>query len=168
MVHKTFVALGSNTGARRHWLQFAFDGLKEIAVSCQASPVYRSRAHPLTEANTQRDYLNAVIELLTDSSPGELLRCCMELERQAGRVRLQRNAPRTLDLDILDHSGHTGDSPGLNVPHPRLHLRRFVLQPWCDLAPEHYIKATHKTTVARLLQVCPDEGLLVRCPWMLE
>ena len=155
-------------GDRRHWLQFAAGELRKEAVFCQASRVYQCRAHPLSAQNRQPDFLNAVLELRTDQAPDRLLQSCLKLERLAGRVRTLRNAPRTLDLDILDVEGLACDTRALTLPHPRLHMRRFVLEPWCDLAPEHYIGGIYRATVAQLLEDCPDAGELEACSWRLD
>lgn len=167
-MHRAFVALGSNMGDRRHWLQFAVTELRRVAVFCQASRVYQCRAHPISAQNRQPDFLNAVLELKTDQAPDRLLQSCLKLERQAGRVRMLRNAPRTLDLDLLDVEGMVYDTSALTLPHPRLHLRRFVLEPWCDLAPEYYIGGIYRATVAQLLENCPDTGELEACSWTLD
>ena len=167
MRHQAFVAIGSNVGHRRHWLQHAVDGLKRLSTDYRVSPVYESRAHPISKDNNQSDYLNAVVEIFTRLSPEVLLTSCLDLEQQAGRVRTERNAPRTLDLDILEFDGIICNERGLILPHPRLHLRRFVLQPWYDLAPEHYVGGNYCATVAQLLTGCTDAGLLTACAWSL-
>ena len=168
MLHRAFVALGSNVGDRRHWLRFGALGLRQLGARCRASPVYECRAHPVAADNDQSDYLNAVLEIFTELSPGTLLHSCLRLERQAGRVRTQRNAPRTLDLDILDMEGSVRREKQLTLPHPRLHLRRFVLQPWCDLAPAYYVGGSYRATVAQLLHDCPDPEKLTPCSWTLN
>ena len=168
MLRRAFVALGSNVGDRRHWLQFGAGELRRLSAGCRASPVYECRAHPLAAGHEKPDFLNAVVEIFTELSPGTLLRSCLSLEGQAGRVRTRRNAPRTLDLDILDMDGIVSRAAQLTLPHPRLALRRFVLQPWYDLAPEYYIGGRYRATVAQLLRDCPDAGSLVTCPWTLE
>ena len=82
------------------------------------------------------DYLNAVAELATTQAPQALLQALQAIERSAGRERPYRNAPRTLDLDILWFGGQAIDTPELTVPHPRMAERAFVLRPLADLAPE--------------------------------
>ena len=82
------------------------------------------------------DYLNAVAELTTALAPQPLLQALQSIEQAAGRQRPYRNAPRTLDLDILWFGGQAIDTPELTVPHPRMAERAFVLRPLADLAPE--------------------------------
>ena len=84
----------------------------------------------------QGPYLNAVAELETDSSPRELLELARRLEAAAGRERLERWGPRTLDVDVLLVGDLTVDEPDLVVPHPRMWERRFVVAPLAYLAPE--------------------------------
>jgi len=168
MLSRAFVALGSNVGDRRYWLQFGMGGLRRLSAGCRVSPVYECRAHLWATDPAQPDYLNAVAEIFTPLSPGTLLKSCLSIERQAGRIRTCRNAPRTLDMDILDMDGMVSRTPQLTLPHPRLTLRRFVLQPWSNLAPDHYIGGNYRATVAQLLRDCPDAGPLTDCPWTLN
>ncbi|AWB84662.1 2-amino-4-hydroxy-6-hydroxymethyldihydropteridine diphosphokinase [Corynebacterium liangguodongii] len=83
----------------------------------------------------QDDFLNQVLIVDVDESPGELLRRCQGLEQAARRVRAKRWGPRTLDVDIVDIEGVECDSGELTVPHPRAHLRAFVLVPWLEVDP---------------------------------
>ena len=91
----------------------------------------------------QGPYLNAVARLLTSLPPRALLERFQAIEEAAGRVRGERNAARTLDLDLLFHGDRKLDEPGLCVPHPRLHERAFVLEPLCDLAPDRIHPTLH-------------------------
>lgn len=93
---------------------------------------YRTQALP---AGDQPDYCNGVIRLEGATDPAALLATCLELEAQFLRVREQVNGPRTLDLDLLDVNGIVRDSPDPILPHPRAHLRAFVLLPLRDVAP---------------------------------
>ena len=81
------------------------------------------------------DFFKAVLELRTTLEPRELLGALLAIEREHGRERPYRNAPRTLDLDLLLYGGRCIDEPGLVVPHPRMHLRAFVLDPLAEIAP---------------------------------
>lgn len=98
------------------------------------SPVYATE--PVGGPEGQGPYLNAVVELETDSSPRELLELARRLEADAGRVRVERWGPRTLDVDVLLVGDLTVDEDDLVVPHPRMWERRFVVAPLADLAPE--------------------------------
>lgn len=97
-----------------------------------ASPWYLSAPVPVSD---QPWFANAVVAVATDLPPGQLLDRLLALESRFGRARSVANAVRTLDLDLLDHDGVVCSSPALVLPHPRLHQRRFVLEPLRDIAP---------------------------------
>lgn len=130
-----FIGLGSNLGEREETLQRALellggrDGIRLVAVS------------PLRETDPvgyldQPRFLNGAAQIETDLSPLELLAVLLDVERTLGRVREgPRFGPRTLDLDLLLYDDEIVDEPGLAVPHPRLHERRFVLEPLTELDP---------------------------------
>jgi 2-amino-4-hydroxy-6-hydroxymethyldihydropteridine diphosphokinase len=131
MVRRAFLGLGSNLGDRVAHLRAAVASLPDLVAT---SPVYETA--PVGGPDDQRPYLNLVAELHTTSSPRQLLELCARLEQDAGRVREVRWGPRTLDVDVLLIEGLEVDEPDLQVPHPRLAERRFVLAPLADLAPD--------------------------------
>ena len=136
---RAFLGLGSNMGDRVRYLREAVDTLR--AVDLQAvSPVYETE--PLGGPGGQDAYLNLVAQLQTARAPHDLLGVCHRLEAAAGRVRDERWGPRTLDVDLLWIDGITVDEPDLQVPHPRMWERRFVLAPLRDLAPDLVDEAT--------------------------
>lgn len=129
---RAFLGLGSNLGNREQLLDDAVDRL--VAVGLRAvSPTYET--DPVGGPD-QDAYLNVVVELDTDLSPRQLLGVCRRLEAAAERVRNERWGPRTLDVDVLWIDGATVAEPDLEVPHPRMWQRRFVLAPLRDLAPD--------------------------------
>jgi 2-amino-4-hydroxy-6-hydroxymethyldihydropteridine diphosphokinase len=83
----------------------------------------------------QGAFLNGAVRIETDLGPRELLERLLAVEQRLGRVREERWGPRTIDLDLLLYGDEAVDEPGLTVPHPRLHERRFALEPLADLAP---------------------------------
>jgi 2-amino-4-hydroxy-6-hydroxymethyldihydropteridine diphosphokinase len=131
-----YVALGSNLGDRVGHLAAGRRALEAT------SGVHAVRASRLYETDPvgpppQGPYLNAVLELTTDLSPEALLARLLAIESERGRTRgPQRDLPRTLDLDLLLFGTRRLRRPDLEIPHPRLHERAFVLVPLCDLAPE--------------------------------
>jgi 2-amino-4-hydroxy-6-hydroxymethyldihydropteridine diphosphokinase len=131
---RAFLALGSNLGDRRRFLAEAVTALRQLDRVVAVSPVYETA--PEGGPRSQGPYLNAVVELDTERSPRELLEVCRALEEAAGRVRTERWGPRPLDVDVLLVGDLTVDEPDLQVPHPRMWERRFVLAPLADLAPE--------------------------------
>jgi 2-amino-4-hydroxy-6-hydroxymethyldihydropteridine diphosphokinase len=128
---RAFLGLGSNLGDRVGYLRAAVGSLPDLVAT---SPVYET--DPVGGPDDQGAYLNLVAELRTSLGPRELLEVCRVLERAAGRVRAVRWGPRTLDVDVLLVEGATVDEPDLQVPHPRMWERRFVLAPLADLAPD--------------------------------
>lgn len=128
---RVFLGLGSNVGDRWKLLREAVASLPDVVA---VSPVYET--DPVGGPSGQGPYLNCVVELSTTLPPRQLLGICHRLETAADRVRHERWGPRTLDIDILLVEGTTLDDPDLQIPHPRLRERRFVLEPLRDLAPE--------------------------------
>jgi len=130
-----FVALGANLGEPAQALRHALaelgrtPGIRLV----QASSLYRSA--PI--ASSGPDYINAVAQITTTLSAPELLARLQAIENGAGRQRPHRNAPRTLDLDLLLYGSARIQSPSLAVPHPRMAERAFVLLPLHEIAPQH-------------------------------
>ena len=144
---RAFIALGSNLGDPRQQVLDAMDALQGLRDSrvLQRSRLYRT---PPWGVLDQPDFINAVVAIDTGLSPHALLDALHAIEQQAGRVRLERNGPRTLDLDLLYMDGVHIDDARLTVPHPRIAERAFVLLPLADVAPELQLPAG---TVAELL-----------------
>ncbi len=131
---RAYVGLGANLGDAPTTLKLAAQALRDTpgVGSLRLSPLYRSAP---VEASGP-DFYNAVAELDVSLAPLELLQALQGIEQAHGRERPYRNAPRTLDLDLLLHGTTVQDSVVLTLPHPRLHQRAFVLRPLLDLAPE--------------------------------
>ena len=130
-----YIGIGANLGDREKTLQEATDILNakpEIAVVA-TSAVYETAPIGVVD---QPYFLNAVLQIHTSLSARSLLNCLLATERKFGRVRETRWGPRTLDLDILLYRDAIINQPGLQVPHPHLHERAFVLVPLCDLKPD--------------------------------
>lgn len=130
-----YIALGANLDRPRYQVATALDELARLPDSrlTRASGLYRSRAvgHP-----DQPDYVNAVARLRTALDPCALLDALLAIEHRHGRERTYKNAPRTLDLDILLYDDLILDHPGLHLPHPRMHERAFVLAPLLEISPD--------------------------------
>lgn len=130
---RAFIGLGANLGDPRRSVE---EALAEIAALPQTRLLRRSslyRTAPVEAGGP--DYVNAVAEVETVLAPLELLRALLAIEEAHGRRRSVRNAPRTLDLDLLLHGDTTVETPELTLPHPRLHQRAFVLEPLLEVAP---------------------------------
>ena len=129
-----YVALGANLGDAPGAVRAALDALARLPETrlTAASPLYRSA--PIDADGP--DYVNAVAALQTRLAALDLLAALQEIERAAGRERPYRNAPRTLDLDLLLYGDVHIQSARLTLPHPRMRERAFVLKPLADIAPE--------------------------------
>jgi len=135
---RVFVALGSNLGPKEAWLRFALKALAEAPFLrlVASSPFLETQAVLLPSQAPQPPYLNAVAELRCLHSPMELLAFLLGLEARAGRKRQKPWEARTLDVDLLSFGNRQTVSSELILPHPRLYMRAFVLQPWAHIAPE--------------------------------
>jgi 2-amino-4-hydroxy-6-hydroxymethyldihydropteridine diphosphokinase len=139
---KAALGLGSNLGDRSAHLEAAVRGL------AAAGKVLRVSSFRETEPQggpPQPRYLNGAVVLATDLAPRDLLAAALELERRAGRERTVRFGPRTLDVDLLLCGDLLVREPDLVVPHPRLHERRFVLEPLAEIAPDWIVPGLHRT-----------------------
>ncbi len=128
------IGVGANLGDARATIDSVFRELVVLSSPghWRASSVYRSEPVDATGP----DYLNAVVQVHTSLQAHELLAALQRIESAHGRERPYPNAPRTLDLDLLLYGDHHIDTPTLHVPHPRLHLRAFVLVPLAELQPD--------------------------------
>ncbi len=129
-----FVGIGSNLGDREAHLRRAID-LITAEDGIESSGVSEIRETEPVGPVAQGPFLNGAIRIETDLSPRELLGRLLDIEQRMGRVRSERFGPRTIDLDLLVYGDETVEEPGLTVPHPRLHERRFALEPLAELAP---------------------------------
>jgi 2-amino-4-hydroxy-6-hydroxymethyldihydropteridine diphosphokinase len=128
---RAYLGLGSNLGDRRANLQHAVDLL---AAADGLRPVRSSRVYETVPVGPpQPDFLNAVVEVETTLSARGLLDACLAVEQEMGRVRAERWGPRIVDVDVLTFGHQEVDEPGLQVPHPRMHERAFVLAPLLEL-----------------------------------
>jgi 2-amino-4-hydroxy-6-hydroxymethyldihydropteridine diphosphokinase len=130
-----FIGLGSNLGDSAATIRAALTELAELPGCSLVTRSSLYRTAPIAEM-AQPDYVNAVAKLATDLAPTALLAALLALEARHGRKRPVADAPRTLDLDLLLYGDHVIAEPGLTVPHPRMHLRAFVLRPLVEIAPD--------------------------------
>lgn len=153
---RAFVAFGANLGdpAAAFALALArLDALPDTRVVAQSS-LYRTA--PIG-VQAQPDYVNAVIALDTALDAPGLLDALLAIEHEGGRTRDFHMAPRTMDLDLLLHGNSVIDEPGLQVPHPRMHLRAFTLLPLAEIAPDTLIPGIG--TVAALLPTVAHQAI---------
>lgn len=131
---RAYVALGANLGDARATLADALERLAALPGARLAAVSSIWRTAPVDA--TGPDFFNAVVALDTTLEPPALLAALHAIEQAHGRERPYRNAPRTLDLDLLLHGDAVIDAPALVLPHPRLHERAFVLAPLLEIAPQ--------------------------------
>jgi 2-amino-4-hydroxy-6-hydroxymethyldihydropteridine diphosphokinase len=157
-VKKTaYLSLGSNLGDRQKNLQDAIAALPKAGVSAkQISSIYETEPVDYLD---QPWFLNIAVEAETQLAPAALLQALREIEAQMGSKKQIAKGPRLIDMDILLFGNEVIDTPDLQIPHPRMHLRRFVLQPLSEIAPN----ARHPQsglTVSELLARTPDKSAL--------
>ncbi len=152
-----YLSLGSNIGDRERNLRAAIDELPHAGVAItRVSSFYETEPVDLKE---QPWFLNCVVEAETHFDPFMLLRALREIETKMGSKKLVAKGPRLMDIDILLYGAETISTPELQVPHPRMHLRRFVLVPLAEIAPEAVYPGLKKT-VKQLLEETPDRSVV--------
>ena len=155
-MHTAFIALGGNLGDPETTVRQGIAALAELPQTrlAAASALYRSAAVGHAD---QPDFINAVAQLSTALAPQALLAALLAIEKRFGRERSFRNAPRTLDLDLLLYDAQCIAGPGLAVPHPRMHQRAFVLAPLVEIAPACVIPGLGPA--ANWLARCSDQSV---------
>lgn len=154
MPQKVVLALGANIGDPIVQLQGAVEALGEVVEVQQISSLYRTAPEGVHD---QPDFHNLVLTARSTLEPLRLLQEAMRIEAEIGRVRSYRNAPRPIDIDLIDVGGTILTSPTLTLPHPRMHLRAFVLVPLVEVAPD-WRHPVLQRTAAELLALLPDNG----------
>ena len=129
-----YVGLGSNLGDRSRNLQGAIDRLGKVGIITAVSSIYQTK--PWMVDGYQPRYLNQVVGVNTILDPLQVVTELLAIESSLGRVREEKNASRTLDLDLLLHGDIVLEASGVTVPHPRLHARAFVLVPLAEIAAD--------------------------------
>ncbi len=157
-MNRAYLGLGANLGDRRANLRTAVDALRAHGELVAVSALYETE--PVGYLN-QPPFLNAVIVLETPLTPTDLLEAGLRIERELGRERSFRNAPRSLDIDLLLYDGQVLDDPALRLPHPRLHERAFVLVPLVEIAPA-LRHPSRDRAMAELLAALGDTSTAVR------
>ena len=160
MTQTAYIALGANLGAtidaNRATLNAAIEAIDQLDTTNVIARSSFYRTAPIGYAG-QPDFVNAVVAVRTELAPHALLLALHTIEDRFGRERSFRNAPRTLDLDLLVHGAHRITTAQLTVPHPRLHERAFVLAPLAEIAPDLEIPEHGRATT--LLARLADQGI---------
>lgn len=146
---RAFLGLGSNLGDRLANLREAVRRLEDRDVRVRrSSRVYVTA--PVGGPGGQDDFFNAVVEVDTDLDARALLESCLAVEDEQGRVRAERWGPRTIDVDVLTFDAQIIDEPDLQVPHPRMHERMFVLAPLLELTADPMLPGGRTIATLRL------------------
>jgi 2-amino-4-hydroxy-6-hydroxymethyldihydropteridine diphosphokinase len=156
-MNTAYVALGANLGNPTATVLAAFAALANLPESriARCSSLYRTAPVGIL---SQPDFVNAVALLETTLAPEALLDALLDIEARFGRVRRERNGPRTLDLDLLLYGNIELDLPRLTLPHPRLHLRAFVLLPLAEIAPD--LAIPRRGSLAAWLPAVANQGIV--------
>jgi len=153
-LHKMYLLLGSNLGRKKTLLKKATLLIEErIGPVADSSSLYQTAAWGKTN---QPDFLNQVLEVHTSLPPLSCMAIILNIELELGRVRTEKNAARTIDIDILYYDNIILNNPILTIPHPAIAIRNFVLNPLTEISP-NFIHPVHQKTNSRLLQLCPDK-----------
>ena len=162
-MHKAYIALGSNLSDPAAQITKAFNTLTELPRTqvTKQSSLYQTK--PVGYDN-QPDFINAVAEINTDLDPEALLKALLKIESSFGRERPFPNAPRILDLDLLCYDNIEQKTEFLTLPHPRMHLRGFVLLPLAEIAPDLVINCgdviPKRCNVVKLAQPFQNQGIV--------
>ena len=152
-MHQIFLALGSNIEDRKQHLDEAILLLREKITGVTIAPLYETKPRYF---ENQHNFLNTVLSGYTDLKPQELLQFTNTVQKKVGRVELFRNGPREIDIDILFFDNVVYKDEELEIPHPRLQERDFVLQPFSDINPD-FSHPVLKKTIRELLDTLPKE-----------
>ena len=151
-----YVGLGSNLGDRSRNLEGAIERLSSIAIVGAVSSLYETK--PWGVEGYQPRYLNQVVAVDTTLNPLDVVTELLAIEFSLGRARQDKNASRTIDLDLLLHGDNVVNASGVTVPHPRLHERAFVLIPLLEIAPD-LVHPVLKRAISELVEESDRSGI---------
>ena len=153
-----YIGIGSNLKSKEFKNPYdvclkAIDYLKDFFELKKISSFYKSEPVPISD---QPHYINAVLEIISKNNENDILRILHKTETKFGRIRLTKNESRILDLDLIDYNGSIINNTNIIIPHPRMHLRKFVLYPLYEIAPD-WIHPVFKQKIPLLLKNIKDD-----------
>jgi 2-amino-4-hydroxy-6-hydroxymethyldihydropteridine diphosphokinase len=151
-LNKVYLLLGSNLGDRIQLLEKAKNNLSKYGTILSISSIYETKAWGRKD---QSNYLNQVLLMETQWNPEELLKLILEIEIQLGRIRDQKWAERTIDIDILYFNNEIIVTKSLKIPHPEIHNRKFTLVPLNELSPD-FVHPVFNLSSTQMLERCKD------------
>lgn len=157
MLKEAFLGLGSNLGNSAANIREGVKLLERRSRSVEVSGLYRTTPQGFSD---QPYFVNAACRIWTDLDPFHLLEAVLQIEQEVGRLRTFTNAPRSLDIDVLMYGGHVLQGPPLTLPHPRMHVRSFVLRPLMDIAPD-LVHPIQRLPVSLMWRELPDTGEII-------
>lgn len=160
--HWVYLALGTNLGNRRENLEQALQNLAPEVEVTAVSRLYKTAPAYVLD---QPAFLNIVVAGRTALSPPDLLAHLKRIEAVMGRQKTRRYGPRVIDLDIVFYNNLVLNTPNLQIPHPRLSERAFVLRPLADIAAEKVHPQLKQTVAVLLAQLGPDDGIMTVSAW---
>jgi 2-amino-4-hydroxy-6-hydroxymethyldihydropteridine diphosphokinase len=151
-----FLGLGSNVGDREAYLKASREAVNKLKKTTliRSSSIYETEPWGV---KNQNPFLNQVIEIETELTPLELFAACQKIEKKLKRRKREKWGPREIDIDLLLYGEFVIDNKKIQIPHPRLSERRFVLVPLSEMAPQLKVQGLDRS-VEELLDVCPDRG----------
>jgi 2-amino-4-hydroxy-6-hydroxymethyldihydropteridine diphosphokinase len=151
-MHQIFLALGSNIEDRQQHINAAIALMREKVSGIIRAPLYETKPRYFED---QQNFLNTVLRGYTGLEPRELLHFTQAVQKEVGRVERFRNGPREIDIDILFYDDLVYKDEELEIPHPRIRERDFVLQPFSDINPD-FTHSVLKKTIRELLDALPE------------
>jgi len=157
IMDKVFISIGSNLGDKEAYCRKAAEEMASFSDIVKLSSLYETEP---VENQDQPNFINAAIQISTELSPHELLKVLNGIENKLGRVRQEKRGPRTMDLDIIFYGNLIVEDDDLIIPHPRAHIRKFVLVPVCEIDPELIYPGLGVTLIEVLQQIADSEKVV--------
>lgn len=155
---QAYIGIGSNLGDRTSYCKRALDEIAGFSRITKVSSLYET--DPVGKED-QPEFINCIAEIQTDLSAQDLLKKLNLAEEKLGRVRHEKWGPRTIDLDIIFYGNLVINEENLEIPHPRAHLRRFVLEPLCEIMPD-FIHPKLGLSASQLLGKIDDNKSVIK------